>query len=127
VLPIPSPNAITGNTLVCVSDTNQLYLIQEHPGNTYQWIVTGGTVVSGLAMTAWFVNWDTVSTGTIRMIETGSNGCPGDTNTLNVTISRQPVVSASRIPFHLPQPCRTGKRHGEHGNHTMDHIRHRHV
>jgi hypothetical protein len=95
ILPIPAANTIIGNTLYAVSDTNQLYTINDIPGSSYVWTVTGGTLVSGQGNDSLTVNWDTVSTGTLRMVETGTNGCPGDTNVLNVTISRQPVVSAA--------------------------------
>ena len=95
VLPIPGPNPINGNMMVCENDTMQLYAATMMPGNTYTWVVTNGSIASGQGTDSLYVNWGGAGLGLVQLLETGANGCPGDTNFLNVSINLQPVVTAS--------------------------------
>lgn len=95
VKPIPVVNPITGNSALCEGDTTQLYYVTEVAGNTYQWILSGGTIVSGQSTDSIWVNWPSAGLGMLQLLETGSNGCVGDTNSLPIFINLAPIATAS--------------------------------
>ena len=82
VNPIPTP-AITGLDTVCQSVNNATvqYCTTNVPGNTYNWTVTGGTIVSGQGTSCINVQWTTPGTGTVSVTETvGTSGCSAVAN-----------------------------------------------
>ncbi len=90
----PYPN--TGDHLVCVNSTEP-YGVVLTPGSTYAWSVTpittgNGTITAGATPNLITVNWTSVGTATLQVIETNAQGCPGDPVTITVTINPIPVL-----------------------------------
>jgi large repetitive protein len=90
----PYPN--TGDHAVCVNATEP-YGVPLTAGSTYAWTVTplaggNGTITPGATSNLITVNWTTVGTATLKVIETNSNGCVGDPVTILVTINPIPTL-----------------------------------
>lgn len=95
VNPLPAP-LVTGPTPVCVSVTGSTstYTTTNVAGHTYNWVVTGGTIVSGQGTSSITVSWTTAGAGSVAVTESiTASGCTA-TNTLNVTVTPKPVTSA---------------------------------
>lgn len=94
VNPLPTP-AITGPTPVCVTvnNNNSTYTTANVAGHTYNWTVTGGTIVTGQGTNTITVNWTTAGPGSVSVTETiTSSGCSGS-NTLSVTVNPKPITT----------------------------------
>ena len=90
----PYPN--TGDHSVCVNSTEP-YGVTLTPGSTYAWSVTpittgNGTITIGATPNLITINWTSVGTATLQVIETNALGCPGDPVTIIVTINPIPVL-----------------------------------
>jgi hypothetical protein len=48
-------------------------------GSSYAWSVDGGEIWSGQGSSSVEVEWRSTLSGTVKVIETDENGCPGDT------------------------------------------------
>jgi len=86
LMPSPTTSAITG------SDTgmryrNKAYSVTSTPGSSYNWTITGGTKVSGGTTASIQVQWTSAGAGSVKVQETATNGCKGNTQTLNVNIT----------------------------------------
>lgn len=95
VNPLPTPS-VTGPSPVCVSvaGNTSTYSTTNVAGHTYNWVVTGGTIVSGQGTNSITVSWTTAGAGTVAVTETiTASGCSA-ANTLNVTVTPKPVTSA---------------------------------
>lgn len=92
--PVPSPVAVQGNTILCEGDSVQIYSTNATVGSTFNWSVTGGTLVSGQGTDSIIVNWGTAGIGSVNVEEINSSGCASDTTTLNVTLNSHPVTTA---------------------------------
>ena len=95
VNPLPTP-VVTGPSPVCVSvaGNTSTYTTTNVAGHTYNWVVTGGTIVSGQGTNSITVSWTTAGAGTVAVTETiTASGCSA-ANTLNVTVTPKPVTSA---------------------------------
>lgn len=92
ISPAPTPS-IVGSNQVCesVNSTTEIYSTINVPGNTYNWIVVGGTF-SGQGTNQIVVTWTTPGAGSVSVTETGSNECHA-TNTLVITIQAAPSTS----------------------------------
>ena len=93
--PLPTP-VVTGPSPVCVSvaGNTSAYTTTNVAGHTYNWVVTGGTIVSGQGTNSITVSWTTAGAGTVAVTETiTASGCSA-ANTLNVTVTPKPVTSA---------------------------------
>lgn len=86
VHPVPNTSAITPTTAVCVGD-NVVYSVTATSGSTYNWSVTGGTVISGAGTNSVTINWTTAGSQTITVTETNSNGCVGTPVTVTITVN----------------------------------------
>lgn len=93
VNPKPSTSAISGNSQVCFNSSGVSYSVTKTNGSTYKWIIIGGTQASGTTTNAITVNWGGAGNGKVKVIETNSGGCIGDTISLNVQIDAKPVTS----------------------------------
>lgn len=81
----PSTLAVGGNANVLIASAHT-YSITSTSGSSYNWMVSKGTINSGNGSNSISVTWDTsAGTGFVKVIETNSNGCKGDT--LNLTIN----------------------------------------
>lgn len=92
---LPAPN-ISGPNLVCEMATGQVYTTPNQAGSSYNWTVTGGTIVAGQGTNSITVDWGTAGPGTVSVTETTGPGC-SLSQTFNVTIdsSPAPVISGS--------------------------------
>ena len=88
----PTPS-IVGSNPVCQSanGSTETYSTPNVPGNSYNWTVVGGTF-TGQGTNQIVVTWTTPGSGSVSVVETGSNGCIG-TTTLNITINAAPATS----------------------------------
>ncbi len=78
-----------------VEGSTETYTYENTAGSTYDWTVTGGTIVSGQGTNEITVEWDTPGAGSVAVIETNEAGCEGPEVTLIVTI--QEGVSVDEI------------------------------
>lgn len=88
IAPKPGPNKIAGQDTLCEFSQNQLYQVTPTVGNTYKWIIKGGTIVSQPQPHQVRVNWGGIGVGELAAIEINPAGCPGDTNFKHVAITR---------------------------------------
>lgn len=86
IFSLPTTSAITPATAVCVGD-NVVYSVTATAGSTYNWSVTGGTVIAGAGTNSVTINWTAPGTQTITVTETNSNGCTGTPVTINITVN----------------------------------------
>ena len=84
VNPSISQPSIIGLALVTANST-QTYAVSQNTGNTYQWSVTGGAVLSGQGSNVTSVLWGTTLNGSVQVFE--SNGFCSNVDTLTVQIS----------------------------------------
>jgi hypothetical protein len=89
----PYPNQ--GNQSVCLNSV-QPYGVVNTPGSTYAWsiipITTGnGTIQSGQGTNLITVDWTSVGTCTLQVIETLASGCVGLPVTITITVNPLPV------------------------------------
>ncbi len=90
----PYPN--TGDQSVCVNAIEP-YGVVLNAGSSYVWAVTplvggNGTITAGATPNLITVNWTTIGTATLQVIETNAQGCVGDPVTIIVTINPKPTV-----------------------------------
>ena len=77
---------ITG--LVAVSQgSNEFYAVAPNTGSVYSWTVVGGTQTGGGQGNNIIVQWDSIGTGQVAVVETDILGCTGDTVFLNVSVA----------------------------------------
>ena len=101
----PYPN--TGDHQVCLNATEP-YGVVLTAGSTYAWTITpittgNGTITAGATPNLISVNWTSVGTATLKVIETNSSGCVGDPVTINVTVNPIPVMVVTN-----PSVCGAG-------------------
>lgn len=77
---------ITGYTVVEPTEV-YIYSVSQKTGSEFNWIITGGNIVSGQGSNAINVQWGTLGNGKISVFETDNNLCQGDTVSLEVEIS----------------------------------------
>ena len=97
IKPSPQTSAISGDEDVCVS-TQEVYQVTSHSGSTYDWTLDdasgiapdltpiGNKVILEFSGTAW--------SGKLRVVETSSNGCVGDTVKKDIQSYQVPTVDA---------------------------------
>lgn len=94
VNPLPTP-AITGQDPVCISvnGATSIYTTANVTGHTYNWVVTGGTIVSGQGTNSITVSWTTAGAGTVTVTETiTATGCAANV-VKNIVVNAKPVTS----------------------------------
>lgn len=94
VNPLPTP-AITGPDPVCISvnGATSIYTTANVTGHTYNWVVTGGTIVSGQGTNSITVSWTTAGAGTVTVTETiTATGCAANV-VKNIVVNAKPVTS----------------------------------
>jgi large repetitive protein len=90
------PYLNTGDHQVCLNATEP-YGVVLNAGSTYAWSVTplttgNGTIIPGATANLISVNWTSVGTATLKVVETNASGCTGDPVTIIVTINPKPVL-----------------------------------
>jgi PKD repeat protein len=83
-LPKPSTSDISGNG-TANRNTKVTYSVTGTPGSSFQWNVTSGTISSGQGTNQIEVLWSaSASSGSLNVVETGSNACIGPQKTKNI-------------------------------------------
>lgn len=85
VNPLPSPT-ISGATCCHVNTSNHVYSVAAS-GNSYNWSVSGGLIVSGQGTTSITVTWTVAGTGVVSIIETNPTTSCSKNSNLNVTVT----------------------------------------
>ena len=90
------PYPSTGDHSVCLNSV-QPYGVVLTASSTYAWSITpittgNGTITVGVTPNLITVNWTSVGTATLKVIETNAQGCPGDPVTIIVTINPIPTL-----------------------------------
>jgi gliding motility-associated-like protein len=91
--PSPVTSAITGPAGICVTDTGS-FSVTNTPGSTYDWSITGGSILSGNGSNAVTADWQGSGIAVISVVETDSIGCIGDTVSFNININALPSANA---------------------------------
>ena len=88
VNPRPKP-VIVGSVNVCAGQTF-FYTITAVPGATYQWIVNGGTILTGQGTEAAGIQWSNGSSGTVEVdVTAAGTSCFGKSI---VTVAINPII-----------------------------------
>jgi len=80
----PVAAEIYGSVSVCPNSNAIDYWTTAQKGATYNWFVSGGTIITGGNGPQITINWGNLGTGTVKMYEVTAQGCVGDTVTLLV-------------------------------------------
>lgn len=96
----PYPN--TGDHSVCIGVTEP-YGIVLNAGSTYAWSITpitggNGTIAPGATPNLITINWTSLGTATLQVVETNSFGCVGDPVTIIVTVHPIPNLIITNPP-----------------------------
>ncbi|NNM15625.1 MAG: T9SS type B sorting domain-containing protein, partial [Bacteroidia bacterium] len=91
--PAPPVQIINAPTEVCVFDSASFDIINS-AGSSYNWIVNGGTQLTGDTTNAITANWSTDGTYDVQVIETNKFGCISDTMTTSIVVNPLPTASA---------------------------------
>jgi hypothetical protein len=75
-----------------VEGSTETYTYENTAGSSYDWTVTGGSIVSGQGTNEITVEWDTPGAGSVVVIETNEAGCVGPEVTFIVTIQEDVSV-----------------------------------
>lgn len=80
--PVP---VISGPIFIC-KDMLADYQTNFNAGSTYEWIVTGGEIISGNGTAQVKVKWNTVGTGTLNVTEISAFNCSGTAPIYSVAV-----------------------------------------
>ncbi|MEX0966772.1 MAG: hypothetical protein WD077_06010 [Bacteroidia bacterium] len=87
----PDPSTIVGGpSNICERSGNYFYHVPYTSGHTYNWSVSGGSIISGANTDSALVYWADVDTGVITITETSVSGCSVSSNK-KVPLIRRPV------------------------------------
>jgi len=84
---VPAP-AISGPVNAC-TNTELNYETQEAIGNYYNWVVQGGTIISGQGTNLIGVVWSEAGTGVVKVQES-NGGCVVESSSLGVSVLAKP-------------------------------------
>jgi gliding motility-associated-like protein len=87
----PTP-VITGATTACQNVAGTIYSTPNNAGNTYNWVITGGTIDSGTGTNQISVTWTDATAGTLTLTETDPLACNTTTAVFNVSIFAKPAA-----------------------------------
>ena len=78
---LPVTSAITGPDIICSPNLNgAIYQVTGFATSTYDWTVSGGTIVSGDKTSKIAINWDSAGNETVKVREISDFGCEGPPN-----------------------------------------------
>lgn len=102
---------IDGSAVVTVGDVGLYVATPSEPGNTYTWAVSGGQLLSGQGSGIVTVEWTTVGSHGLQVVETNAV-CNGSVVGLDVEVEAVVSVpgsgSGAAMPLILPNPAREG-------------------
>ncbi len=100
VKPKPTTSNINGAVSV-LSSQNQIYRVSGSANSTYTWLVNGGIFSTSNGADSIGIIWGNGASGNVKVIETNSEGCLGDTMLLNVVINTSSAleVTPSSVNF----------------------------
>jgi gliding motility-associated-like protein len=79
VHPKPTNAILNGPNTICDPDlANRLYFVNGFNKSTYYWVVSNGTIASGLGTDSIFINWTMNEPAWLKVTETSEYGCVGD-------------------------------------------------
>lgn len=88
---------IIGTTILCPSAlTGVAYSAPAIFGNTYNWSITGGSIVAGAGTRNITVNWNPTGTHQLQLVECTANGAFCDSTTITVTIKPNPATAITQ-------------------------------
>ncbi len=93
VTPFVGPKTIKGLASMCSGAPNVTYTTDTIVGATYNWTITGGTIISGGTGTSITINWGNGPGGNVRVSATSKFGCPSDFIDFPVNVITFPVVT----------------------------------
>jgi hypothetical protein len=96
VNPVAPPTAITGSQVSCQFAT-QTYTTNLIPGATYNWSVTGGTILSQNNNQV-TVQWNTIGANSLSVSATNQSGCSSVPINYEIVVTAAPIVSAGTDP-----------------------------
>ncbi|MBK9535976.1 MAG: gliding motility-associated C-terminal domain-containing protein [Flavobacteriales bacterium] len=94
VVPFVGPTVINGPLQICSGVTGSVYSTDDISGATYNWVVNGGTLVSGQSTSDIVVDWGPSGAGSVLVSATNSLGCTSDQISTSVSIAALPVANA---------------------------------
>lgn len=96
---------------VCAGATSKIYSVDNTAGSTYQWFITGGIQTAGGNSSSITVDWgNTAGLYSLKVLETSSHSCLGDTVILPVRILPLPTAVLSgntNMCYNDPSPSLT--------------------
>ena len=96
---ISSDSNMTGDTIVCVNSTGNIYTT-ELGMTAYTWSINGGTITAGLGTNSVTVTWDTAGTKNISVNYTNTNGYTATSPTVkNVIVKAAPSPVITGTPY----------------------------
>ncbi len=84
VNPAPDPS-VSGPAMVCDNDPED-YSTSGNSGSSYEWAVTGGSIISGAGTQTVSILWGNPGTGSVSVTETTADGCTAAAEALSVII-----------------------------------------
>jgi PKD repeat protein len=87
VIMAPHP-AISGESEVCNASAGNVYFYNtpDNPGNSYDWSITGGNIMTGQGTHQVLVTWSGLGAASLGVFESSQLGCSTDAEPLQVTI-----------------------------------------
>jgi gliding motility-associated-like protein len=99
VYPRPAP-AITGRDTVCLSGA-YTYITPLVSNHTYKWSVTNGSITSDASSNSVTVVWNTLGSGTLKLIETSQYGCDSTAiKAITIIDIPKPVIAGTKLVCH---------------------------
>lgn len=98
----PEAPEIAGASGLCAGDFEAgIYTATGDPDATFQWSVSGGSIVGTTTGPQINVDWSGTSTATVSLIQTSGLGCASQPATMNVNVFPLPVAnfSGDSVPF----------------------------
>lgn len=105
VLPTPAADSISGPASVCPTITGVVYSVRNPHSTAYQWVVVGGTLVSGQGTPTISVDWGAAGMGSVSVSATNVQGCSSGVFTLPVILNR---VLQTATPTGPTSVCQAG-------------------
>ena len=90
ISPAPVAPVVTGNANPCANSTLN-YNVFATPGSTFNWSVSGGTIIGSNQNPTVTVQWSAAGNGTVSVFETNAAGCQGPAYVYLISVNPIPV------------------------------------